>query len=84
MTTMRAKLKVESVLKTEYGEQVKMVAVCKNTPYPADGSDEDNTYASFTPAASLEINIRNPNLYGKIVPGQKYYCDFELVEEKTQ
>jgi len=76
MTSMRAKMKVESVTVTEYGEKLKLCAVCKSDAYPADGSDEDNTYAKFSPSASLEIQIQNPALYGKFKPGQKFYVDF--------
>ena len=44
--------------------------------YPADGSDEDNTYAKFSPGASLSLNIANPALFGKFLVGEKYYVDF--------
>ena len=74
--TMRAKMVVESVTATEHGENLKMRAVCKNGQYPEDGSDEDNTFAKFSPSASLEIYIANPALYGKFKPGQKFYVDF--------
>jgi hypothetical protein len=44
--------------------------------YPADGSDEDNTYAKWSPGASLTINIANPALWGKFKHGDKFYVDF--------
>lgn len=72
---MRAKLKIESVTRIEYGEQLKLRAVCASK-YPEDGSDEDNTYAKFSPAAELSITIANPNLFGKFNPGEKFYVDF--------
>ena len=76
MATMRAKLVIESV--TNYGtqENVKFRAVVKSGSYPADGLDEDNTFAKFTPSAALEIMIANPALLGKLKPGAKYYVDF--------
>jgi hypothetical protein len=77
---MRAKLKVESVTKTEGNEILKMRAVCKLGGYPNDGTDEDNTFALWTPGATLEMFITNPALYGKIKPGQKFYVDFTLAE----
>ena len=37
---MRAKLKINSVIKTEYGEKLEMVAVCKTGLYPEDGLED--------------------------------------------
>lgn len=48
--------------------------------YPTDGSDEDNTYAKFSPAGELTLTIANPALLGKIEPGTKFYLDFIKVE----
>jgi hypothetical protein len=80
MTTMRAKLQIASVTKHAHGvETLKFHAVAK-TPYPDDGSDEDNTYAKFSPSASLEITVANPALLGKFEPGQKFYVDFTPAE----
>ena len=73
---MRAKMKVAEVVKTEHGETLKMCAVCKDGNYGEDGSDEDNTYAKFSPSASLEILVANPALFGQFQPGQKLYVDF--------
>lgn len=71
---MRAKFQVRSVTKMEGGnEQVKMSAVTNGTP-------EDNTYSKFTPGGSLEITISNPDLCGKINPGDKFYMDFTKAE----
>ena len=49
-------------------EVLKFRAVAKNGSYPSDGSDEDNTYARFSPTASVEITIANPELIGKLAP----------------
>jgi hypothetical protein len=73
---MRAKMKVESIQQFEGREVLKMSAVCKSNGYPADGSDEDNTFARFTPGATLEMHVSNPDLHGKFKPGQKFYVDF--------
>ena len=77
MAAMRAKLHLESVTHHSHGhETLKFHAVCKSGSYPADGSDEDNTYAKFSPSASMEITVANPALIGKFTPGQKFYVDF--------
>lgn len=78
---MRAKLKVTQVV--EYpaqgpveSEVIHFQAVSKSEPYSEDGQDEDNTYAKFTPTASLEIHIANPALLGKHKVGDTFYVDF--------
>lgn len=75
---MRAKMQVSSVTPCGDGEILKFHAVSKSEAYPADGSDEDNSYARWSPQASLEINVQNPALVGKVVAGEKYYVDFTL------
>jgi hypothetical protein len=78
--TMRAKMRVTEVNRFENCDRLKMVAVAKNGSYPEDGSDEDNTYAKFSPQGSLEITIANPALLGRIEPGTKFYLDFTPAE----
>lgn len=74
---MRAKLQISTVTKTQHGQEIlKFHAVSKSGSYPEDGSDEDNTYAKFSPCAELSITIANPALLGKFEPGQKFYVDF--------
>lgn len=73
---MRAKMVVASVTRHQACEVLKMNAVAKSEAYPADGSDEDNTYAHYSPSATLDITIANPALHGKFEPGQKFYVDF--------
>lgn len=72
---MRAKFQVSSVERFGTSEKVKFHAVAAKT-YPADGSDEDNTYAHYSPSANCEIHIANPALQGKFNPGDKFYVDF--------
>jgi len=76
MTMMRAKVKCDSVMTNEYGEELTFNAVCKTGKYGEDGLDEDNTYAKFSPTAKFTIFVANPALHGKFKPGQKYYVDF--------
>ena len=83
MTTMRAKLQVGFVQEQFHGtdkaksmETLTMHAVAKSGAYPADGSDDDNTYAKWAPGANLQINIANPALWDKFKVGDKFYVDF--------
>ena len=63
----------------KYQEQLEFTAVPRSQ-YPEDGSDEDNTFAVWSPTASFTINVANPNLWGKFEVGQKYYVDFTQAE----
>lgn len=82
MAAMRAKFIVSGVTAAKdshdrtVGERLQFNAVCKPDGYPADGSDEDNTFAKFSPSASCEIYVANPALFGKFEVGEKYYVDF--------
>jgi hypothetical protein len=73
---MRAKMQVDSVVRTSWGETLKLSAVCGNKPFGPNGESEDNTYARNTPSGTLELTITNPGLIGKFNPGQKFYLDF--------
>lgn len=72
---MRAKMRIESVTKTEYHEELKLHAVYGNST-----NKEDNTYSEATPSASLTMSITNKALWGKFIPGQKFYVDFTQAE----
>jgi hypothetical protein len=84
---MRAKLQVGMVQehfmydpdpnakKEKSGETLKMHAVCKSS-YDGEGLDEDNTFAKYSPGATLSINVANPELWGKFKHGDKFYVDF--------
>lgn len=85
MATMRAKLQVSFVQDGIYSgakqnETLTMHAVAKSSGYPADGSDEDNTFAKFSPQADFRITIANPALWGKFAVGDKFYVDFMKAE----
>lgn len=76
MMTMRAKMRVASVTGQGSSEQLTFNAVCPKGAYPADGSDEDNTFARWTPSASLQMQVNNPDLLGKFKVGDTFYLDF--------
>jgi hypothetical protein len=85
--TMRAKLQVSSVFANQNRETGETISetlhfhgVSKSSGYPSDGTDEDNTFAKFSPSINLQMEIANPALFGKFEPGQKFYCDFTLAD----
>lgn len=88
-TIMRAKLQVGFVQegfayagepKGKCNETLSMHGVCKKDGYPADGIDEDNTFARWSPQVDLKIAIANPALWGKFKVGDKFYVDFTPAE----
>ncbi|WP_210249010.1 MULTISPECIES: hypothetical protein [unclassified Bradyrhizobium] len=78
--TMRAKMQVNKVERFPGQDRITCNAVAAKA-YPADGSDEDNTYAKFSPSGELTLTIANPALLGIIEPGQKFYLDFTPAAE---
>lgn len=74
---MRAKMIVTQVTRQEHQDDLRFTAVAAGD-YSEDGSDENNTFARYTPCADLEMTIANPDLLGSIELGQEYYLDFSL------
>lgn len=75
-TSMRAKMAVSSVEPYGEGEKVSFTCVSRPDGYPADGSDEDNTFARWSPDGRAYVAILNPALKGKFALGDKFYVDF--------
>jgi hypothetical protein len=75
MTTMRAKMQISQITKYANAEQLQFHGVAAKA-YPADGSDEDNTFAKFSPSVELKITIANPALLDKFTVGNTFYVDF--------
>lgn len=80
ITTMRAKMQVSDVQSSATSERLSLRAVCKSGAYPTDGSDEDNSFARWTPSAEMTMTINNPDLLGKFKAGDKFYVDFTPAE----
>ncbi len=86
MNVMRAKMRVGNIQEHFYGpngtksqETLTMHAVAASK-YHEDGSDEDNTFAKFSPSAELKITIANPALFDAFKVDEKYYVDFSKAE----
>jgi hypothetical protein len=75
---MRAKMKIGSISSYPGAEQLRFHGVAAKA-YPADGSDEDNTFAKWSPSVDLKIAITNPALVGKFAIGDTFYVDFTPV-----
>jgi hypothetical protein len=76
---MRAKLAVSGVSSFSGSDSLSFRAVCLKEGYPADGSDENNSFARWTPMANLTMTVNNPDLIGKFKVGDEFYVDFTPV-----
>lgn len=84
-TAMRAKVRVTGVQPyptegTATQEMLTFNFPAKDSPYPPDGSDEDQQFARYSPAGSLSLTVANPALLGKFAVGDTFYLDFVPVE----
>lgn len=78
---MRAKVYVTSIeTHNPQCETVHFTPAAKSGGYPNDGSDEDNTYAHFSPSGHFKLMIANPNLVGRFKLNDKFYVDFTPIE----
>ncbi|MER8924361.1 hypothetical protein [Mesorhizobium sp. M0859] len=81
MPEMRAKVKITSIASyptvgTPTQEALTFDFPSKDGAYPADGSDEDQQFAKFSPCGSLSLTVTNPALIGKFKVDDKFYLDF--------
>ncbi|WP_331373783.1 hypothetical protein [Sinorhizobium chiapasense] len=87
---MRAKVYVGTCIpyrNPETGETInetlRFYGVAKSGGYPADGSDENNTFSKFSPSVDFSIVVANPALFGQFNTGDTFYVDFTPVEART-
>lgn len=80
MTTMRAKFRISHVDRANEGYETLYMHPVAASKYPEDGSDEDNTYARWSPSGMLQLGIANPALLGKFNVDEKFYLDFTPAE----
>jgi hypothetical protein len=77
MSAMRAKMKLNHIDRRHEGQEILYFnPVSRSDPYPADGSDENNTYAKYSPSGMLSLTVANPALLGKFTEGEVFYLDF--------
>jgi hypothetical protein len=74
LVQMRAKLKVEYTVKT--GEESETLIMSPVTT----GSEENKSFAKWTPWGKLELGISNPDLVGSFNPGDEFIVDFTRAE----
>ena len=73
---LRAKMRVNEVTRRidnngdVESEHVKLIAI-----YGEEGS-ENAEWSKWTPSASFDITINNPDAFGQLSKGHEYYVDF--------
>lgn len=81
-TKMRAKCRVAEIVPYGSGaDELRFSFPAKDGGYPADGSDEDQSFSTWTPSANLSMVIKNPALVGTFKVGDTFYLDFTPVDE---
>ena len=70
----RGKMKVQEIRSTTFADEV--LLRCEYD----ENDPEETRFSAATPTGELKVSISNPNIRGKIQPGQTYYVDLTLVE----
>ena len=76
---MKAKFKLDSIRKTEYGEEFDLSVVVPDK-FDETGKSDDNTFARWTPTGHINFLVTNPALFNVYQPGQKFYVNFSLAD----
>ncbi|RUU99451.1 hypothetical protein EOB36_20455 [Mesorhizobium sp. M6A.T.Cr.TU.017.01.1.1] len=76
MAAMRAKMRLNHIDKRHNGQETLYFNPVSASKYPADGSDENNTYSRFSPSGMLSLTVVNPALIGTFAEGEEFYLDF--------
>ena len=77
---MRAKVRVSAVL--PYQSEGKthsvrlMFAGVSASTYPEDGTDENNSFAKWSPSVVFDMQVTNPALMDAFAVGDTFYVDF--------
>lgn len=80
MSKMRAKMYVNKIEQLMHGTEIIHMTPVVAKSYPNDGTDENNTFAKWTPSGSLQLNITNTELIGTFKTGTEFYIDFTPVK----
>ena len=70
----RAKFRVNSVEQQEESEFIDSSAV-------TDGSEENKSFAEYTPYGEFRLSVDNPNVIGRLDPGDEIYIDVTIAKK---
>lgn len=83
MSVIRAKIKIDSVLENNLGEEKNNEQIYASAVYSPDNTTENYEFSLATPSLSLNMVISNPMAFDRLVQGKEYYLDFIPVEDST-
>lgn len=81
---LRMKMSVGSVKKVSDGqgnivsEEVQLSAV-----YSSDPASANAQWSKWTPCASLNMQINNPDAFGRVLPGQFVFVDLTITDKDS-
>lgn len=81
MSKMIAKFRVTNIERPYEGCERLTLSAVTDKPFDGEGNSEDNSFARYTPAGELKMDITNPNLRGTFQQGQKFYLEFREATE---
>lgn len=74
---LRAKLRVQSISQQKDDKgAVTLETINLTAVYSPDESDENHQWSKWTPSASFNMTISNPNAFGKLSSGHEFFVDF--------
>lgn len=82
MSVLRCKLRVARVIHELNSDgKTTMEKVTLQAVYSDKEGSENAKWSYWTPSATFDISISNPEAYGKLSTGHEFYVDFTPVEE---
>ena len=75
----RCKMMVSSVEPAQHNADEQIVKMYPH--YDKEGIPEDEHFAKYTPAGSLELTISNPRLVGEFKQGDFFYLDLVRIDQ---
>lgn len=75
MSVLRCKVRVNTVYHAKNADGTTDHEVVKLTAVYS-GSEENKQWSKWTPSASFELQINNPEAFGKLSNGHEFYVDF--------
>lgn len=69
---VRGKFQVQSITQHCWSKDARTVKLAAVT----SGSEENKTWATYTPSGSIEMQIDNPEAADQLAIGKEFYVDF--------
>lgn len=84
MSTTRLKLVVNTVKRhADNNGDINMEEITMSAVYSDKEGAANKEWSKWTPCGNLSFSVSNPNVFGKILPGQFYYADLTLTDKDS-